>query len=237
MLAPKGSMPKNFLIHAKRLAAESEYFAGLLRFPGIESQTKLVTLSEGYEGMGEAFDAFVEWIYTGKFKEMESSSFSLSLAADLIVLTERLMAKRFQKEVMVRFESALNTFYGKQWPSSPWNDASSFVPVIRRIYDGVPRPSQISTKERNAIKLPSFIPFNSTEKQYYADKRKKIGYINCRARHLVALFVSRNLGTLRESEEFRAVLEEIGEFACDVVMACSAPNSSQLEKEFLEVIN
>ncbi|RPA75076.1 hypothetical protein BJ508DRAFT_365881 [Ascobolus immersus RN42] len=64
VLAPSTSPePKRYHLHATKLANASEYFAALLRFPGVEKEMKEVRLEEGYEGLEDAFETFAECIY------------------------------------------------------------------------------------------------------------------------------------------------------------------------------
>lgn len=261
IFAPKGSPSKSYYIHANRLRAESEYFAGLLRFPGVESKTKTVTLSEGYKGLQDAFGCFVEWLYTGRYGS-EDSDISvyndLPLVADIIVLTEKFIAKRCQKEAVDILSRKLYSIaLALQDDKSTTGISggmitllilSSFPKIIRKIYEGVPRPYQKSWFERRLTATAATSDSNDSDSNdsdsqagSSASKQESFEYTNRRVRKLLAEHSARHLIILRESSAFHKVIEDIGEFGCDLMMECYVKSSDGKEigvgRELVEVID
>lgn len=246
VLSPSTSPePAQYQLHANKLRDASEYFAGLVRFPGIEKQSNKVTLSEGYEGLEDAFETFVEWLYTGSLV-----CEGVLAQARLIVLTERLVAKELKGQVLTLLDKNLKATNLRL----PIKDA---VQLIRVIYQGTHRPyssaasgSASSTLADHTILAPTGVNSNippkaSPRRQYNSTTRygyhgnpsvystatiiippadanpqevEAFNHRNCKARKIVAEFAAGSFRILRECKSFRKLVEEVGEFASDLLM-------------------
>ncbi|RPA85844.1 hypothetical protein BJ508DRAFT_411809 [Ascobolus immersus RN42] len=238
--------PRKYLIHALKLKEASEYFAGLLRFPGVESERKEVRLDEGYEGLEDAWESFTQYLYTGRL-----STTDITLLASMIVLAERLVAAKLKRDAIDALETALY-WHSTSTPATPpcpgrrvkfRVPVQTFVGIIRTIYHGTHRPyEQPSTqKERKTKRFVCSHTFNRAQrldgrlgpdwqncketacldtlhKGTNKVDRDFPRYRNCRARNIVARYAASQLASYRESRDFLAVVEDIGEFASDILM-------------------
>ncbi|RPA78440.1 hypothetical protein BJ508DRAFT_155722 [Ascobolus immersus RN42] len=247
VFAPNSSVePKIYYIHPDALKATSEYFITLLRFPGREQQLQEVRLDEGYEGLEDAFDAFVEYIYKGDYEDSllqpDNPFYKALFAADVIVLAERLVAKGLQDKAIEKLEEGLNHV-------SP----VYAVRIIRTIYDGTHRPyDQPNGHPESAAGFATF-PMRVTcphkpyvymtesvvackEEECINDfKEKRMAMAanacavrNCKARKVLCRGIARQLSLYRRFPGFRECLEEIGEFASDLIMEqISVPSANE----------
>ncbi|RPA78438.1 hypothetical protein BJ508DRAFT_155711 [Ascobolus immersus RN42] len=118
---------RKYNLHVDKLTSASEYFAGLIRFNGQEVATKTIRLKDDFDEFLHAFDAFVEFIYT---KNYEDTYTTATLAANVVVLSQRLMAAELTEVAILKLGNALSI---KQ-------SQDDIVAVIRTIYSGTHRP-------------------------------------------------------------------------------------------------
>jgi len=136
-----------------KLKSASEYFAGLFRFSGKEVDTKEIRMEDDIEGLLHAFDAFIEFLYTGDYKNSESV-----LDAEVVVLAERLVADGVKEVAITKLENSLSTSKCTQppVPSERINDPR-ILKIIRTVYEGTHRPfAELKSSDFAAIvRLPT----------------------------------------------------------------------------------
>ncbi|RPA80868.1 hypothetical protein BJ508DRAFT_346782 [Ascobolus immersus RN42] len=212
ILSPRTSKkPKLYQVHALKLSHASDYFAKLLQFPGVETTANEVRLDEGYEGMEEEFESFIDWAYTGNY---HSSGCAVS-EARMVVLSERLATTPLKTIALEKLELALK--------SQKALKIKAAAELIRTIYGGTHRPysKDIPVVELAPSQPPSDKGIATPTIPSHDGLSKKLatsGYKNCKARAIVAQYIAGNLAKYRDFKVFREVLEEFGEFASDLVM-------------------
>ncbi|RPA78424.1 hypothetical protein BJ508DRAFT_378291 [Ascobolus immersus RN42] len=96
-------------LHLNSLRDNSEYFAGLLNFAGLEVATNKVDLSDlATEGLAPAFDYFVEFIYLGDYTVLEEhKAFACVAHAMVYILADRFLSARLKPMALEKLREVL----------------------------------------------------------------------------------------------------------------------------------
>lgn len=172
----------------------------------METQTNVVRLNEGFEDMEEAFEGFVEWLYSGDYAGGDHSD--MVLEARMVAIANRLMANGlkvkatgFLEALMDGFEVPIQWFNSDKAPK----ELKILAMVIRIIYKNTHRPYSARENPNN----------NRSTAQKTTDK---INHKNCKARKITAQCAARWLSRSRDYKCFHDAVQEIGEFASDLLM-------------------
>ncbi|RPA78433.1 hypothetical protein BJ508DRAFT_363831 [Ascobolus immersus RN42] len=125
-----------YRLHTSILRQHSEYFERLFTFNGAEVAQKEIHLGEDFDGLGDAFDAFVEYIYTGKYEERLIDDHFLDIHAEVIVLATRLVVDKLQEMAT----NMLRKRISKPIDPSTGHSVAVINRLIRIIYEGTHRP-------------------------------------------------------------------------------------------------
>ncbi|RPA78435.1 hypothetical protein BJ508DRAFT_155700 [Ascobolus immersus RN42] len=134
-----------YYLHINKLRSTSEYFARLFDFKGSEVTQKEICLDEDFDHLKLAFDAFVEYMYTGTYAGCGvvpppqyfgadiAKPDTAELDASVIVLAERLVVHDLK-------EKALSSLGLKLSEQRPVRDVNNICDIITMVYGGTHRP-------------------------------------------------------------------------------------------------
>jgi hypothetical protein len=93
-------------------------------------------MEDDVEGLLHAFDAFIEFLYTGDYKDSTSV-----LDAHVVVLAERIVADGLKEAAIAKLETSLST---SKCVSPPLENAriddTDMIEIVRTVYGGTHRP-------------------------------------------------------------------------------------------------
>ncbi|RPA78432.1 hypothetical protein BJ508DRAFT_416536 [Ascobolus immersus RN42] len=233
---------KNFIpqrsygLHIDKLEAASEYFKGLFSFNGKEMETKEIRLEDGFENSldFDAFDAFVQFLYTGSFDGPEAGDRTSNdgdahavLAAYVWALADRLIANGLKAEALSKLRKRYDGHEAGRI-STP-----NIAHIVQKLYGSSLRPyspQQINEDGSNSVLCCSSACINHiassvADKQGYCDgcweAQNHIdgGYRNSTVRSITASYVGSRLSKYRDDPRFRELLRDYGEFSEDLVMS------------------